>query len=210
MCRCALAIRSRFRHALATTGEAPSTVTLRTGLFSGRFRFRRRRRRRADASVRGAPSEGRRARMEIQRSARVLWACENSDQTRLGSPAARHVFEHRDLICQFLPVLIANGYHMVTVSHCLAHARRAPATAAGRTDPPARAIGDVDPARIPTLPATPSPTPAPNIPIADIPNESAGAPPDRTTGTGDRRSRRRSRHAAGRGAGDRHSMMRVT
>ncbi len=81
-----------------------------------------------------------------------------------------------DLIYQFLPVLIANGYHMVTVNRLLGP--REPGTSYGGREngPPARAIGDVDPARIPTLPATPSPTPAPNIPIADIPNRGAEGP----------------------------------
>lgn len=82
-----------------------------------------------------------------------------------------------DLVYQFLPVLIGNGYHLVTVSHLLGS--RAPGTSYGGREngPPADAIADVDPARIPTLPATPSPKPAPNIPITDIPNQGAGGPP---------------------------------
>lgn len=82
-----------------------------------------------------------------------------------------------DLVYQFLPVLTANGYHVVTVGHLLGS--RAPGTSYGGREngPPANAIADVDPALIPPLPATPSPKPAPNIPITDIPNQGAGGPP---------------------------------
>lgn len=82
-----------------------------------------------------------------------------------------------DLVYQFLPVLKANGYHMVTVSHLLGS--REPGTSYGGREngPPADDIDDVEPARIPALPATPSPAPAPNIPITDIPNQGAGGPP---------------------------------
>jgi peptidoglycan/xylan/chitin deacetylase (PgdA/CDA1 family) len=82
-----------------------------------------------------------------------------------------------DLVYQFLPVLIANGYQMVTVSHLLGD--RAPgSTYGGRENgPPANAIVDIPADRIPTLPATPSPKPAPNLPITDIPNQNPGGPP---------------------------------
>jgi len=82
-----------------------------------------------------------------------------------------------DLVYQFLPVLIANGYHMVTVSHLLGD--RAPgSTYGGRENgPPANAIVDISADRIPTLPNTPSPKPAPNLPITDIPNQNPGGPP---------------------------------
>ncbi len=82
-----------------------------------------------------------------------------------------------DLVYQFLPVLIANGYHMVTVGHLLGS--RDPGTSYGGREngPRVDAIKDIDPSRIPTLPATPSPKPAPNIPITDIPNQGAGGPP---------------------------------
>lgn len=82
-----------------------------------------------------------------------------------------------DLVYQFLPVLIANGYHMVTVSHLLGH--RAPGTSYGGREngPPVNEIVDVAPDKIPTLAPTPSPRPAPNLPITDIPNQSPGGPP---------------------------------
>ena len=82
-----------------------------------------------------------------------------------------------DLVYQFLPVLIANGYHMVTVSHLLGD--RTPGSSYGGREngPPANAIVDISAARIPTLPNAPSPKPAPNLPITDIPNQSPGGPP---------------------------------
>jgi hypothetical protein len=72
-----------------------------------------------------------------------------------------------DVVYQFLPVLIANGYHMVTVSHLLGH--RQPGTSYGGRDngPPVNEIQDIPPAQTPTLPTTPSPRPAPNLPITD-------------------------------------------
>ncbi|GAT00288.1 carbohydrate degradation protein [Mycolicibacterium sp. (ex Dasyatis americana)] len=82
-----------------------------------------------------------------------------------------------DLIYQFLPVLIANDYHMVTVSHLLGH-RSAGSSYGGRENgPPANAIHDIAPDRTPTLQPTPSPKPAPNLPITDIPNQNPGGPP---------------------------------
>ena len=82
-----------------------------------------------------------------------------------------------DLVYQFLPVLIANGYHMVTVSHLLGH--REPGTSYGGREngPPANALVDIAPDKIPTLAPTPSPKPAPNLPITDIPNQNPGGPP---------------------------------
>jgi peptidoglycan/xylan/chitin deacetylase (PgdA/CDA1 family) len=81
-----------------------------------------------------------------------------------------------DLVYQFLPVLIANGYHMVTVTHLLGP--RAPGTSYGSrvNGPPPNDIHDIPAAAIPTLPATPSPNPAPNLPITDIPNQNPGGP----------------------------------
>jgi hypothetical protein len=48
-----------------------------------------------------------------------------------------------DLVCQFLPVLIANGYQMVTVSHLLGD--RAPSSTYGGREngPPANAFVDI-------------------------------------------------------------------
>jgi len=81
-----------------------------------------------------------------------------------------------DLVYQFLPVLEANGYHMVTVSHLLGD--RAPGSSYGGREngPPVNDMVDLPAARIPTLPATPSPKPAPNLPITDIPNQNPGGP----------------------------------
>lgn len=66
-----------------------------------------------------------------------------------------------DLVYQFLPVLKANGYHMVTVSHLLG--TRTPGSSYGRRDngPPTNELVDIPADRIPALPATPSPKPAP-------------------------------------------------
>ncbi|MCC9184783.1 polysaccharide deacetylase family protein [Mycolicibacterium mageritense] len=82
-----------------------------------------------------------------------------------------------DLVYQFLPVLIANDYHMVTVSHLLGS--RSPGSSYGgrENSPPVNALHDIAPDQIPTLPPTPSPKPAPNLPITDIPNQSPGGPP---------------------------------
>jgi peptidoglycan/xylan/chitin deacetylase (PgdA/CDA1 family) len=81
-----------------------------------------------------------------------------------------------DLVYQFLPVLKANGYHMVTVSHLLG--QRAPGSVYGSRDngPPVNDLHDIPPAEVPTLPNTPSPQPMPNAPITDIPNQNSGGP----------------------------------
>jgi hypothetical protein len=81
-----------------------------------------------------------------------------------------------DLVYQFMPVLKANGYHLVTVSHLLG--TRQPGSSYGSrvNGSPVNDIIDVPDARIPTLPATPSPKPAPNLPITDIPNQNPGGP----------------------------------
>jgi peptidoglycan/xylan/chitin deacetylase (PgdA/CDA1 family) len=79
-----------------------------------------------------------------------------------------------DLVYQFIPVLKANGYHLVTVSHMLGP--RAPGTSYGSRDngPPVNDLLDIPPAEIPSLPATPSPPPMPNFPITDIPGANSG------------------------------------
>lgn len=81
-----------------------------------------------------------------------------------------------DLVEQFIPVLKANGYHLVTVSHLLGP--RAPGSSYGSrvNGPPANVLTDIPAAQIPSLPATPSPNPAPNLPITDIPNQNPGGP----------------------------------
>ena len=79
-----------------------------------------------------------------------------------------------DLVQQFIPVLKANGYHMVTVTQMIG--QRAPGTSYGSRDngPPSNELVDIPPGEVPTLPATPSPAPMPNIPITDIPGANSG------------------------------------
>jgi peptidoglycan/xylan/chitin deacetylase (PgdA/CDA1 family) len=83
-----------------------------------------------------------------------------------------------DLVYQFIPVLKANGYHLVTVSQLLG--ARAPGSVYGRRDngPPVNDLHDIAPAEIPTLTNTPSPKPMPNFPITDIPGANSGGPND--------------------------------
>jgi peptidoglycan/xylan/chitin deacetylase (PgdA/CDA1 family) len=81
-----------------------------------------------------------------------------------------------DAVYQFIPVLKANGYHLVTVGHLLGS--RAPGSSYGGREngPPANDIHDIPAAEIPALPNTPSPKPMPNLPITDIPNQNPGGP----------------------------------
>jgi peptidoglycan/xylan/chitin deacetylase (PgdA/CDA1 family) len=81
-----------------------------------------------------------------------------------------------DLVYQFIPVLKANGYHLVTISHLLG--TREPGSSYGSRDngPPVNDLRDVTVENIPTLPATPSPPPMPNFPITDIPGANSGGP----------------------------------
>jgi peptidoglycan/xylan/chitin deacetylase (PgdA/CDA1 family) len=81
-----------------------------------------------------------------------------------------------DLVEQFIPVLKANGYHMVTVTQMIGE--RAPGSTYGSRDngPPANELVDIPPAEIPSLPSTPSPAPMPNFPITDIPGANSGGP----------------------------------
>jgi peptidoglycan/xylan/chitin deacetylase (PgdA/CDA1 family) len=81
-----------------------------------------------------------------------------------------------DVVYRFIPVLKANGYHIVTVSRLLGP--RAPGSSYGSRDngPPGGDIKDIPPAEIPTLANTPSPKPMPNFPITDIPNQNSGGP----------------------------------
>jgi peptidoglycan/xylan/chitin deacetylase (PgdA/CDA1 family) len=81
-----------------------------------------------------------------------------------------------DLVYQFIPVLKANGYHLVTVSQLLGP--REPGSTYGSRDngAPANDITDIPPAEIPALPNTPSPKPMPNFPITDIPDQNSGGP----------------------------------
>jgi peptidoglycan/xylan/chitin deacetylase (PgdA/CDA1 family) len=81
-----------------------------------------------------------------------------------------------DLVYQFIPVLKANGYRMVTVSELLGP--RAPGSSYGSREngPPVNELHDIPAGEIPTLPNTVSPKPMPNFPIADIPGQNSGGP----------------------------------
>lgn len=81
-----------------------------------------------------------------------------------------------DLVHQFVPVLKANGYHLVTVSELVGD--RAPGSVYGGRDngPPSNLLKDIPAEDIPALPATPSPAPMPNFPITDIPGANSGGP----------------------------------
>jgi len=81
-----------------------------------------------------------------------------------------------DLVYQFIPVLKANGYHLVTVSQLLGP-REPGSTYGGRDNgPPVNDLRDIPVEYIPPLPATPSPPPMPNLPITDIPGANSGGP----------------------------------
>jgi peptidoglycan/xylan/chitin deacetylase (PgdA/CDA1 family) len=81
-----------------------------------------------------------------------------------------------DLVYQFIPVLKANGYRLVTVSQMLGP--RAPGSSYGSRDngPPVNGLHDISASEIPALPNTPSPRPMPNFPITDIPGQNSGGP----------------------------------
>ena len=79
-----------------------------------------------------------------------------------------------DIVEQFIPVLKANNYHLVTVSQLLG--QRAPGSVYGGREngPPANALHDIPASEIPSLPNTPSPPPMPNFPITDVPGQNSG------------------------------------
>jgi peptidoglycan/xylan/chitin deacetylase (PgdA/CDA1 family) len=81
-----------------------------------------------------------------------------------------------DLVYQFIPVLKANGYRLVTVTELLG--QRAPGSSYGGREngPPVNQLHDIPASEIPTLPNTPSPKPMPNFPITDIPGQNSGGP----------------------------------
>jgi peptidoglycan/xylan/chitin deacetylase (PgdA/CDA1 family) len=81
-----------------------------------------------------------------------------------------------DIVEQFIPVLKANNYHFVTVSHLLG--QRAPGSVYGSREngPPANDLHDIPASEIPSLPNTPSPAPMPNFPITDVSGQNSGGP----------------------------------
>jgi peptidoglycan/xylan/chitin deacetylase (PgdA/CDA1 family) len=81
-----------------------------------------------------------------------------------------------DLVYQFIPVLKANGYRLVTVSELLGP--RAPGSSYGSREngPPVNQLHDIPASEIPTLANTPSPKPMPNFPITDIEGQNSGGP----------------------------------
>ncbi|MBS4729245.1 polysaccharide deacetylase family protein [Mycobacterium sp. SM1] len=81
-----------------------------------------------------------------------------------------------DLVYQFIPVLKANGYRLVTVGQLLGS--RPPGSSYGSREngPPANELRDIPASEIPSLPNTPSPKPMPNFPITDIPGQNSGGP----------------------------------
>lgn len=81
-----------------------------------------------------------------------------------------------DVVYQFIPVLKANGYHLVTVSQLLGPREPGSSYGGRENGPPANDIHDIPPEDIPTLPNTPSPKPMPNFPITDIPRQNPGGP----------------------------------
>ena len=79
-----------------------------------------------------------------------------------------------DLVYQFIPVLEANNYHLVTVSQLLGP--RAPGSVYGSRDngPAANDLHDIPAGEIPSLANTPSPKPMPNFPITDVAGQNSG------------------------------------
>jgi peptidoglycan/xylan/chitin deacetylase (PgdA/CDA1 family) len=81
-----------------------------------------------------------------------------------------------DLVYQFIPVLKANGYHLVTVSHLLGEREPGSSYGSRENGPPANDLHEIAADQIPSLPNTPSPAPMPNFPITDIPGANSGGP----------------------------------
>jgi peptidoglycan/xylan/chitin deacetylase (PgdA/CDA1 family) len=81
-----------------------------------------------------------------------------------------------DLVYQFIPVLKANGYHLVTVSQLLGPREPGSSYGGRENGPPVNDLHDIAVESIPSLPNTPSPPPMPNFPITDIPGANSGGP----------------------------------
>nr|WP_286275798.1 polysaccharide deacetylase family protein [Mycolicibacterium sp. TUM20985] len=70
----------------------------------------------------------------------------------------------------------SNGYHLVTVGHLLGPREPGGSYGSRVNGPPAHYLADIPADQIPALPPTPSPAPARNLPITDIPNQNPGGP----------------------------------
>jgi peptidoglycan/xylan/chitin deacetylase (PgdA/CDA1 family) len=83
-----------------------------------------------------------------------------------------------DIVEQFIPVLKANNYHLVTVSQLIGS--RAPGSVYGSREngPPVNDLHDIPASEIPSLPNTPSPAPMPNFPITDVGGQNSGGSND--------------------------------
>ncbi|MGO8967355.1 polysaccharide deacetylase family protein [Mycobacterium sp.] len=79
-----------------------------------------------------------------------------------------------DLVYQFIPVLKANNYHLVTVSQLLGQRAAGSVYGSRENGPPANDLHDIPATEIPSLPNTPSPAPMPNFPITDVPGQNSG------------------------------------
>jgi hypothetical protein len=81
-----------------------------------------------------------------------------------------------DLVYQFIPVLKANDYHLVTVSQLLGQRASGSVYGGRENGPPVNDLHDIPVTEIPSLPNTPSPKPMPNFPITDVPGQNSGGP----------------------------------
>lgn len=81
-----------------------------------------------------------------------------------------------DLVYQFIPVLKANGYRLVTVSELLGPRKPGSSYGSRENGPPVNELHEIPAGEIPSLPNTPSPKPMPNFPITDIPGQNSGGP----------------------------------
>jgi peptidoglycan/xylan/chitin deacetylase (PgdA/CDA1 family) len=156
----------------AATGQRPSLVRTAGGLVNGQVLAEAKRQGLADINWDVIPFDW----MNDSNTAATVYMLKT--QIKPGSVVLFHdtYSSTVDIVYQFLPVLKANGYHIVTVSQLLGP--REPGSSYGSRDngPPVNDIHDIPAAEIPTLPATPSPAPMPNLPITDIPDQNSGGP----------------------------------